>query len=144
VGVVSLAEALRIAQERSLDLIQVTEKTSPPVVRLGDYGKYLYWLEKKRKSVKKQKGGEVKGIRLSFAISSHDMEIRARQAEKFLKEGNKIIVEMVLRGREKSLANVSKEKISQFLEILNKFVPVKAEGDLKKGPRGFTLIVSRN
>jgi len=133
-----------MAQEQGLDLIQVTEKTSPPVCRLGDYGKYLYWLEKKRKSVKKQKGGEVKGIRLSFAISRHDMEIRARQAEKFLKEGNKIFLEMVLRGREKSLANVSKEKISQFLEILNGFIPVKAEGELKRGPRGFTMIISRN
>lgn len=115
----------------------------PPVCRLGDFGKYLYWLGKKQKETKKQRGGEVKGVRLSFGISQHDLEIRARMAEKFLKDGNKIAVEMVLRGREKALVGFARDKVSQFLEILNKLIPVRVEGDAKKGPRGFTLIVSK-
>ncbi|MDP2930687.1 MAG: translation initiation factor IF-3, partial [bacterium] len=86
-GVVSLIEALKLAQERQLDLIQVTEKVVPPVCKLGDYGKYLYWQEKKHKETRIRRGGETKGIRLSFGISPHDIEIRANQAEKFLKEG---------------------------------------------------------
>ena len=132
-----------MSRERNLDLIQVTEKVIPPVCKIGDYGKYLYWQEKKQKEIKKQKGGQVKGIRLSFGISIHDLEIRARQAEKFLKEGDKVFIEMVLRGREKALAQVAKGKVSQFLEILNKTVPIRAETDLKKGPRGFTMIISK-
>ena len=142
-GIVGLTEALRLARERNLDLIQVTEKVIPPVCKIGDYGKYLYWQEKKQKEIRKQKGGQIKGIRLSFGISLHDLEIRARQAEKFLNEGNKVLIEMVLRGREKALAQVAKGKVSQFLEILNKAVPVKAETDLKRGPRGFTMIISK-
>lgn len=132
-----------MARERNLDLIQVTEKVIPPVCKIGDYGKYLYWQEKKQKEIRKQKGGQIKGIRLSFGISLHDLEIRARQAEKFLNEGDKVFIEMVLRGREKALAQVAKGKVSQFLEILNKTVPIRAETDLKKGPRGFTMIISK-
>lgn len=142
-GVVDLNEAFRLAQERHLDLIQVTEKVAPPVCRLGDYGKYLYWQKKKQKEGGRKAGGQVKGIRLSFAISAHDLEIRAKLAEKFLKQGNKLAVEMVLRGREKSLANFARGKVNQFLEMLNQLVPIKVEGDAKKGPRGFTLIVTK-
>ena len=132
-----------MSRERNLDLIQVTEKVIPPVCKLGDYGKYLYWQEKKQKEIRKQKGGQIKGIRLSFGISLHDLEIRAKQSEKFLNQGNKVLIEMVLRGREKALAQIAKEKVSQFLEILNKAIPIRAETDLKKGPRGFTMIISK-
>ncbi|MBI4359418.1 MAG: translation initiation factor IF-3 [Candidatus Nealsonbacteria bacterium] len=142
-GVVGLREALQLAQERHLDLIQVTEKVAPPVCRLGDYGKYLYWQEKKQKEVKKQRGGQVKGIRLSFAISPHDLEIRAKQAEKFLNEGNKVFVEMVLRGREKALSHLAREKVNQFMKILNQNVAIRQETDFKKGPRGFNLIITK-
>ena len=138
-----MTEALHLSRERNLDLIQVTEKVIPPVCKLGDYGKYLYWQEKKQKEMRRQKGGQIKGIRLSFGISVHDLGIRAKQSEKFLNQGNKVLIEMVLRGREKALAQVAKGKVSQFLEILNKAIPIKAETDLKKGPRGFTMIISK-
>lgn len=140
-GVFSLTEALRLARERNLDLIQVTEKVEPPVCKIGDYGKYLYWLQKKEKGVKKS--GKVKGIRLRFNISRHDLETRARQAEKFLREGNKVKIEMILRGREKALGDFAKEKINQFLEILEKLIPIKIEGKPKREPRGFTMIISK-
>lgn len=142
-GVVSLVNALQLAKERHLDLIQVTGKLTPPVCKIGDYGKHVYWQEKKQKEMKKQKGGQLKGIRLSFGISTHDLEIRARQAEKFLNDNNKVLIQMVLRGREKALANVARDKVSKFLEILGKSVPVKLETDAKRGPRGFTMIISK-
>ena len=142
-GIIELTEALRLAQERNLDLIQVTEKVIPPVCRLADYGKYLYWQEKKQKEIKKHKGGQIKGIRLTFGISLHDLETRAKQAEKFLNQGDKVLIEMVLRGREKALAGVAKDKINLFIEILDKAVPIKAETDLRKGPRGVTMIISK-
>ena len=142
-GVISLEEALRMAKERNLDLIQVSEKAEPPVCKIMDYGKYLYWLQKKEKAAKGSKASELKGIRLGFNISLHDLETRAQQAEKFLKKGDKVKVEMVLRGREKAFEDLGKGKINQFLEILEKQIPIKIEVGLKKEPRGLTMIISK-
>jgi translation initiation factor IF-3 len=141
-GVVSLEEALRTARERNLDLIQVTEKVDPPVCRIMEYGKYLYSLQKKEKGMK-TKTSEIKGVRLGLAISQHDMETKANQAEKFLKDGDKVKVDMVLRGREKALKDFAKNKVYKFLEILDQKIPVKMESDFKKESKGFTVIVSK-
>lgn len=137
-----LEEALRISGERNLDLIQVTEKVVPPVCRIGDFGKYLYQQQKKERKIK-QVGGELKEIRIGFNISLHDLETKAKLAEKFLKKGNKVKISMPLRGREKALGNFAKEKVSQFLDFLEKIIPIKAERELKREPRGFTIIVSK-
>ena len=141
-GIMPLEDALRQAQERNLDLIQVTEKVEPPVCKIIDYGKYLYRQQKKEKGAK-QKGGEMKGIRLSFNISQHDMAIRAKQAEKFLKEGDKIRIEMRLVGRQKALGDFAKEKVNKFLEVLQGVIPFKVEREIKREPRGFSMIVSK-
>ncbi len=143
IGILSLNEAIEKAKQQNLDLIQVTEKTDPCICKIMDYGKYLYIKEKKEKSGNKAKI-ELKGIRLKFNISTHDLETRAKQAEKFLKKGNKIRIEMKLRGREKALFDFSKEKIKTFLDILNKNIPIKIEQDLKRQPRGLTMIISRD
>ena len=79
----SLEEALRMSRERNLDLVQVTDKTDPPVCKIIEYGKYLYSLQKKERKTK-SKSSEVKGIRLGFGISSHDLETKANLAKKFL------------------------------------------------------------
>lgn len=132
-----------MAKDKDLNLIQVTEKVDPPVCKIMDIGKYLYIEEKKEKEMSRQKGGELKGVRISFNISPHDMETRAKTAEKFLKEGNRIRVEMILRGREKALGNFAKEKMMQFFEVLNKLIPIKLERELKREIKGFTAIVSK-
>jgi len=142
-GVVPLAEALQIARERNLDLIQVTEKVDPPVCKIGDYGKYLYKEEKKEKSAKKHKGGELKGIRLTFNISQHDLETRAHQAEKFLQKGNIIRLELRLRGREKALDGFAKEKVAKFVETLKSLTPIKIEKELRREPRCLSMIISK-
>ena len=72
-GVLELGKALQISRERGFDLIQVTEKLEPPVCKLMDYGKYLYQLQKKEKASKHHRVSELKGIRLSFGISEHDL-----------------------------------------------------------------------
>ncbi|MBU2539673.1 translation initiation factor IF-3 [Patescibacteria group bacterium] len=141
-GIMPLLEALRISKERGLDLIQVTEKVEPPVCRIGDFGKYLYQLQKKERKIKTT-GGELKEIRVSFNISPHDLETKAKTAEKFLRNGDKIKMSMLLKGREKALGNFAKEKISQFCEVLDKLIPIKIERDLKREPRGFTMIISK-
>jgi len=143
-GVFALQEALQMARERNLDLIQVTEKVMPPVCKIGDYGKYFYSLQKKERKAKiKTKTGELKGIRISFGISVHDLETKAKQAQKFLEKGYKIKLELILRGREKALGNFAKEKVNQFMEILGKLIPFKIERELKREPRGFTMIIAK-
>lgn len=106
-----------------------------------DYGKYLYALQKKERAAKMKRVGEIKGIRLGYNISLHDMEVKANLAEKFLKKGNKVRVEMLLRGRQKALGEFAKGKINQFLEILEKLIPIKIERELKRESRGFTMII---
>jgi len=142
-GVLTLEKALQMAKERSSDLIQVTEKLDPPVCKIMDYGKYLYHLKKKEKSAKHHTGGELKGIRLTFGISEHDLETRVKQTEKFLKIGDRVRIEMKLRGREKALQGFAREKIKKFLEALEKSIPIKTERELKKQPRGLTMIISK-
>lgn len=131
-----------MARDAGLDLIQVTEKVEPPVCRIMDYGKFIYHQKKKEKSAAKQRGGELKGVRLSFAISEHDLEMRAKLAEKFLKVGDKVRIEMKLRGREKSHFDFASEKVRKYIEILNNLVPVKIESPLKRSPQGLTMLVS--
>jgi translation initiation factor IF-3 len=142
-GVMSLEVALQMARERNLDLVQVTDKVEPPVCKIIDYGKYLYALKKEERKVKIKKAGELKGIRLGFNISLHDLEMRARQAENFLKKGDKVRIELSLKGREKALPEFAKEKINKFLEILAGLTPYKVERELKKDSRGFTMIISK-
>ncbi len=137
-----LYQAIKIAQEHNLDLIQVTDKLIPPVCKIADYGKYLYQQQKKEKS-SKPKGGEIKGIRLTFGISDHDLEIKAHLAEKFLKKGDIVKIEMRLKGREKALRGFAEEKIKKFIELLEKLIPIKIGGELKKEFQGLTMIISK-
>lgn len=142
-GVMNIFVAIDLAKSKGLDLIQVTEKVEPPVCRIADHGKYLYQQQKKEKKMAKPKGGDLKEIRLTFKISPHDMEIRAKQAEKFLKGGDKVKVNMALRGREKAMGQFATNKVKLFLENLNSLIPIKTERELKREPRGFTMIISK-
>lgn len=142
-GIMSLEKALQIARERNLDLVQVTEKVQPPVCKITDYGKYLYSKEKKERQAKVKRGGELKGIRIGFNTSLHDLETKARLAEKFLKRGDNIRIEMILRGRQRALSEFAKGKIKQFLEILEKRIPIKIERDLQKRGRRLIMIIAK-
>jgi len=139
-GIMGISEALRTAMERNLDLVQVTEKVEPPVCKIIELGKYLYSEQKKRKEVKTH-AGQLKQIRISFKISQHDLEIKAHQAEKFLKNGYRVLVGMRLKGRERSLREFAKEKMNKFLEILQNLTPIKIEREIKSEPRGLTIII---
>ncbi len=140
VGVVALKDALEMAWSKKLDLIQVTDKVNPPVAKIAEFGKYLYNLQKKEKNVHTS---EVKGIRLTYNISPHDMETRAATAEKFLKKGDRVKIELRLRGRQKAFGNLSREKVGQFLAILEKHIPYKVDKELKNEMGGFNMIISK-
>lgn len=142
-GIMRTEEAIGLARKSNLDLVQVTDKASPPVCKIIDYGKYSYEQKKKEKSGK-VKTGEIKGIRLGFGISEHDLTVRANLAKKFLEKGDKVRVEMKLKGRQKGLTSFAKEKTNKFLEILKELTPIKIERDIKIEPRGITLIISQD
>ena len=143
-GVMNIFSAIDLAKSKGLDLIQVTEKVDPPVCRIGDYGKYLYSTQKKERKIKANtKESKLKEIQLGFNISPHDIEIKAKQAEKFLKDGDKVKVGMILKGREKAMGEFAKNKIMFFLETTDKLIPIKVERELKRELKGFTMIVSK-
>ncbi len=143
-GIFPLSEAIGMAHEKGLDLVQVTERVDPPVCRITDYGKFLYWEKKKEKEKHtKNTSGEIKGIRLKFGISSHDMEVKAKSAVKFLNKGNKVKIELPLRGRQKSLTAFANEKVASFLRMLEKETPFKVERELKKEGKGLTVIIAK-
>lgn len=142
-GVMDIFSAIDLAKSKNLDLIQVTEKIEPPVCKIGNYGKYLYSLQKKERKAKSKNKSELKEIQLGFKISPHDIEIKVNQAKKFLEAGDKIKVVLVLRGREKAMGEFAKAKIKVFIDNLEKQIPIKLERELKREPNGFTLIISK-
>src|SRR3989338_326670 len=109
--------AIELAKGKGLDLIQVTEKVEPPVCRIGNHGKYLYSQQKKERKIKAgTKESKLKEIQVGFNTSPHDIEVKAGQAEKFLKDGDKVKVGMMLKGREKAMGDFAKKKIEFFIE----------------------------
>lgn len=139
-GVISVEEALRKAKEVGLDLIEISPTANPPVAKIMDKGKYYYEQEKKRKqAAKKQKDVEIKSVRIGIGTSVHDLELKAKQADEFLVEGNKAKVDLALRGREKYLdKKFLEERIERVLALISH--PFDRE-DIKKGPRGLSLII---
>ena len=133
-----------MAQEKNFDLIEIVPSISPPVCKIMDRGKFIYQQEKKERAQKiKQKGGGVKGIRFGMTTSTHDLEIKARQAEKFLKAGNKVKIDMFLKGREKALQDFARQKFSGFLEIIKQKIEFKIEQEPKRMPKGITVLISK-
>ena len=101
VGVVSSKEAQKMADEKKLDLVKIAPTAKPPVCKIMDYGKYRYDMVKKEKEAKKkQKVIEVKELRLSPNIDTHDVQVKVKKAMEFLKDGDKVKVSIRFRGRE--------------------------------------------
>ena len=121
-------------------MVEIAPDAQPPVVKIMDRGKYFYEQEKKRKqAAKKQKDVEIKSVRIGIGTSLHDLELKAKQADEFLGDGNKAKVDLALRGREKYLdKKFLEERIERFLSII---VHNFEKEDIKKGPRGLSLII---
>ncbi len=119
VGVVALADALEMAREKNLNLVEVAPNAVPPVCRILDYGKFKYEEEKKERAAKKhQHTSELKELRLRPRTDEHDLKVRARAARKFLEEGHKVRLLLRFRGRESSHPEVGRAQIHQIAEQL--------------------------
>lgn len=122
-GKVSIEEARNTAEQNELDLVEVNPTGEFPVVKIMDYGQFKYEEEKKaHKQRQQQKKVDTKGIRLSVRISAHDFDFRVNQAVKFLLKGNKLKIEVVLRGRER-------QHPSKVVEVIERFVAKIEEDD---------------
>lgn len=118
-GIMSAREAQALASNSNLDLVKVAPKAKPPVCRIMDYGKYKYELAKKEKEARRnQKIINVKEVRLSPNIEQHDLEVKANQASRFLKNGDKVKVSLRFRGRELGNINLGREVMQSFRELL--------------------------
>lgn len=118
-GIVSTSKALQMAEEADLDLVLISPNQAPPVAKILDYGKYKYELAKKAKEAKKkQHVVEVKEVKVRYKIDVHDYEVRLKSVRKFISQGNKVKIVVMLRGREMQHSNLAFELANRFLADL--------------------------
>src|SRR5688572_1519649 len=141
VGVVSTSDALKMAQEAGLDLVEVAPTAKPPVCRIMDYGKWRYQQQKKEdKSRASNKGGRLKMLNIdTIRIGSHDLEIKINRAREFLKEGNKVQFTLRFKGREMAHLDLGRDLMNK---VKAELWPVsKVERDAKMEGRRMTLVL---
>ena len=132
-GILSAEEALKIAFEKDLDLVKIAPQATPPVCKIMDYGKFLFEQQKREKEQRKnQKVIEIKEIRMSSAIDTHDFETKVNQAIKFLKGGDKLKVSVRFRKRTVAHPQFGEELLVKFKEAVSEVgvvdKPSKMEG----------------
>ena len=141
-GEMVLAEALRIAEEKEMDLVEVQPKLDPPICKLLNYGQFQYTQEKLKQKLKtKQKKVETKGIRLTFRIGEHDKQTRLGQAQKFLAAGHEVNIDLVLKGREKAFVAEARDAMQNFINDLGPDVQVE-QPFTKQGGR-LSMLISK-
>lgn len=132
-GIMTTQQALEKAREMEQDLVVIQPKAEPPVAKIIDFGKFKY---EKAQEIKEQKAKQtnidIKGIRLSVRIGQHDLDVRREQARKFLEDGDKIRVEIILRGREKRHGDLAGQIIRQFVDSLKQEMPLREEQPLNR------------
>jgi translation initiation factor IF-3 len=119
VGVMKTSEALALAMENGLDLVEVSPVAKPPVAKLIDFAKYKYQQKKLEQQQKKNaKKTEVKTIWISMRISDHDMEIKANKVSEFLTDGDLVKIELRMRGREQAFGDMGRQNLNKFLTYI--------------------------
>ncbi len=142
-GVISLNEALDIAYEKKLDLVLVAPNSQPPVCKIMNYGKYKFEQAKKEKEArKKQKVLEIKEIRITPNIEQHDFEFKAKNARKFIEDGNKVKVTVRFRGRELNYVKLGEAALNQFIESLSD-VAVPEKKPILEGKNMFIILAKK-
>lgn len=133
IGVMSSMEALAKAKEMELDLVEINPKANPPVVQILDFSHFKYQKEKEaRKQKTNSHTSDIKGIRMSIRISDHDMGIRKDQAVKFLERGDRVKIELIMRGRENARAELGFEVLNKFYSMLSQEVEARYEQEPAK------------
>ena len=131
-GILSVRDALRRAEEKNLDLVKIAPQAQPPVCKILDYGKYRFEMQKRDKEAKKnQKTVDIKEIRLSLNIDTNDFNTKVNQAAKFLAKGDKVKVSIRFRGREMAHSNLGLEVHKRFAAALEGSATVEKQPKLE-------------
>lgn len=142
-GVLSLNDALDKADEAKLDLVLVAPNAEPPVCKLMNYGKYKFEQAKREKESKKnQKAFEIKEIRITPNIDTHDFEFKAKNARRFLEDGNKVKITVRFRGREMNYTKAGEENLNKFVESLEDIAVVEKK-PLLEGKNMFVILAKK-
>ena len=141
-GVLKTPDALRIARERDLDLVEVGPTAVPPIAKLMDYGKYRYQKDKEEKARPRIKEQKTKSVRVGFKTSEHDQEFIAGKADEFLKDGHIVRIELALRGREKAFADRGLVQLEKFLLRLK--VSFIRQREPMRGPYGWVIVLQKD
>lgn len=142
-GIMPADKAMALAESKNIDLVKISPSAVPPVCKLMDYGKFRFEKAKKEKEAKKnQKTAELKEVWLSMTIDTNDLNIKAKQAKKFLTDGDKVKVSIKMRGRQQAHPEMGVEVMSKFYDIL-KDVSIEERKPLKEG-RSILMILAPN
>lgn len=140
-GIVSLTEALRIAEEKGVDLVEIAPAAKPPVCKTMDYGKFRYEQSKKDKEVKKkQKIINIKEVKLRPNIEDNDFQTKVRNALRFLEDGDKVKVTIMFRGREITHPELGRQLCVRFAEVTSEVA--KVEKPAKLEGKNMTMIIT--
>ncbi len=140
-GIMLTRDALRLAEEQHLDLVEVAPKARPPVCRIMDFGKYRYEQQKRDKEArKKQKVITIKEVKLRPNIEQHDFEVKLKNAQRFIEEGNKVKVTVMFRGRELSHPEIGNAVLDRISKALEESVTVERNAKLEG--KNMTMILS--
>lgn len=143
IGVLSLADALKLASEKNLDLIEISPEAVPPVAKIISRGKYEYEKNKKQKKIKAgSKATETKSLQIKVATGDHDLELKAKKASEWLKDGHRLKIELYLSGRTKFMdQNFLKERLDRVLKFIT--CPYKISEPYKKSPKGLMITIEK-
>ncbi|MBR3249840.1 MAG: translation initiation factor IF-3 [Clostridia bacterium] len=142
-GVKSLTEAIKIAEEKDLDVVLVAANSKPPVCKLMNYGKYKFEQSKREKEAKKkQKTLEIKEIRITPNIEEHDFGFKSKNARKFLQDGNKVKITVRFRGRELNNVKAGEAVLNKFIEALEDVGTVERKPKLE-GRNMFIMLAKK-
>lgn len=139
----SLDEALKAADEASLDLIEISPNANPPVAKIMDFGQYRYETKRKKSEVKaKSHVTETKSVQVKVITGDHDQQLKARRAAEWLSEGHRVKVDLFLSGRYKYMDEAFlKDRLGRFLKIIP--IEYKVADPIKKSPKGYTVTLER-
>ncbi len=140
-GIMSLHDALHLAEEKHLDLVEIAPKAKPPVCRIMDYGKYLYEQQKREKEARKrQRTIDVKEVKLRIRIEDHDFEVKTKNAIRFLEGGDKVKVTIMFRGREMTHPELGEQLLNRMADQLQEIATVERKPKLEG--RNMIMIVA--
>ncbi len=143
-GVISIADALKAAQEAGLDLIEISPNAKPPVAKIMDYGKFQYEQKKKDSAARaKAKVSETKEVQIKVGTGENDMRLKAKKAADWLAEGHRVRAELFLKGRYKGMEEAFlKTRLEKFLLLIP--YPYRVADPITKAPKGFATIIERD